>query len=83
MAPVAIPSHELPYLRTAHEYGLSAAQIPLAVGKSMLKCGLGEKRPIAPENVHNGSFFWLTLLRGEAYIPPLGAPSAYGAIARL
>jgi hypothetical protein len=34
-------------------------------------------------NVEKEPFFRLTLLRGEAYIPPLGAPSAYGVIARL
>jgi hypothetical protein len=33
----------------------------------------------AKENGH----FWLTILRAEAYIRPIGAPSAYGAIARL
>jgi len=36
----------------------------------------------SPQAKKNGRF-WLTMLRGEAYIQRIGAPSANGAIARL
>jgi hypothetical protein len=37
----------------------------------------------AYRQVSETDHFRLTLDRGEAYIPPLGAPSAYGVIVRL
>jgi hypothetical protein len=84
MPPLAIPSLEVERSpRTAHEYGLSAARQALKFRfqdgpKARLQQGeLGFRR------VNNTGQFRLTIRRAEAYIPVLGAPSAYGAIARL
>ena len=69
--------------RTAHEYGLSAARQALnfrfqeAPKAQLRQAELGFGR------VKNTGPFRLTIRRAEAYIPVLGAPSAYGAIARL
>jgi hypothetical protein len=51
----------------------------LAIGKTMAKFACGE----IAEEVDKFPLFWLTLLGGKAYIHASGAPSAYGAIARL
>jgi len=84
MPPLAIPSLEAELgPRTAHEYGRSAAQRALkfrfqeAPEAQLLRAELRFGR------VSNTGQFRLTMRRAEAYIPALGAPSAYGAIARL
>ena len=84
LPPLAIPSLEVERgLRTAHEYGLSAARQGLnfrfqeAPEAQLRQAELGFGR------VKNTGPFRLTIRRAEAYIPVLGAPSAYGAIARL
>ena len=80
MPPLAIPSLEVELdLRTAHEYGLSAARRPAKPGKTgPMRRGLpGEF--FAPKP----GLFELTFSECEAYITPSGALSAYSAIARL
>jgi len=72
---------------TAEEYGLSAARQALKI-----RCPVGSGVRGADRNrLRLGQQYWpnfldqfrLTRLTAEAYIQPLGAPSAYGAIARL
>jgi len=68
--------------RTTQEYGLSAARHELR------HCLFGDRRKfrLTAARYHSGQengHFWLTTLRAEAYIQAIGAPSAYGAIARL
>jgi len=80
-APVAIPSLERT-LRTTQEYGLSAARRRLKHRLAFCPwgpCAAVFKSLWAKKNGR----FWLTMRRGEAYIQPIGAPSANGAIARL
>ena len=84
MPPLAIPSLEAERSpRTTHEYGLSAARQALkfrcleAPEAQLRQAELGFGR------VNNTGQFRLTIRGAEAYIPVLGAPSAYGAIARL
>jgi hypothetical protein len=68
---------------TTQQYGLSAASYALRhclfVGRRILSAGTQSTVSWAKENGH----FWLTTRLSEAYIRPTGAPSAYGAIARL
>ena len=74
--------------RTAQEYGLSAARQAL---KIRFRAGSGSAARGGPNRAAIRSRilanildqFRLTMRRAEAYIHPLGAPSAYGAIARL
>jgi hypothetical protein len=84
LPPLAIPSLEVERgPRTAHEYGLSAARQALnfrfqeAPEAQLRQAELGFGR------VNNTGPFRLTIRGVAAYIPVLGAPSAYGAIARL
>jgi hypothetical protein len=84
MPPLAIPSLEAERSpRTVHEYGLNAARQALkfrcreAPEAQLRQAELGFGR------VNKTGQFRLTIREAEAYIPVLGAPSAYGAIARL
>ena len=84
MPPLAIPSFEVERSsRTAHEYGLNAARQALnfrcqeALEAQLRQAELGFGR------VNNTGQFRLTIRGVEAYIHALGAPSAYGVIARL
>ena len=74
-------------LRTAHEYGLSAARKALKFRfREGLKV-LSRQAKLRFDKVNNAGQntgqFRLTIRGAEAYIHPLGAPSAYSAIARL
>jgi hypothetical protein len=84
MPPLAIPSLEAELApRTAHEYGRSAAQQAL---KFRFQEASEAQLPPAELDfacVKNTGQFRLTMRGAEAYIRVLGAPSAYGAIARL
>ena len=69
--------------RTAYEYGLSAARRALK-----FRCRLATEAQLRQAELGFGRVnktgqFRLTIRGAEAYIPVLGAPSAYGAIARL
>jgi hypothetical protein len=71
-------------LRTAHEYGLSAARQALKFRFREAHFRQAELRFDKVNNVgQNTGQFRLTIRGLEAYIRALGAPSAYGAIARL
>jgi hypothetical protein len=77
-APVAIPSLERTS-STTQEYGLSTAWHAL---RHYLSIGRAKISPTFNVGQKNGPF-WLTMREGNAYIHLIGAPSAYGAIARL
>ena len=71
-------------LRTAHEYGLSAARQALKFRFREARFRRAELRFDKVNNVgQNTGQIRLTICGLEAYIRALGAPSAYGAIARL
>ena len=74
-------------LRTAHEYGLSAARQALKFRfreEGEVHFRQAELRFDKVNNAgQNTGQFRLTTCGLEAYIHALGAPSAYGAIARL
>jgi hypothetical protein len=74
-------------LRTAHEYGLSAAWQTLKFRFREGPKALSRRAKLRFDKVNNAGQntgqFRLTIRGAEAYIHLLGAPSAYGAIARL
>ena len=84
MPPLAIPSLEVELgPRTTHEYGLSAARQGLKIRSQEAPEAHLRQVELGFRRVSNTGQLWLTIRRAEAYIHPLGAPSAYGAIARL
>jgi hypothetical protein len=84
MPPLAIPSLEFERgPRTTHEYGLSAARRALKFRFQEGAEGQLRQAELGFGRVSNTGQFRLTMRGGEAYIRVLGAPSAYGAIARL
>ena len=84
LPPLAIPSLEVERgPRTAHEYGLSAALRALKFRFQEDPEGQLRQAKLGFGRINNAGQFRLTIRRAEAYIPVLGALSAYGAIARL
>jgi hypothetical protein len=65
--------------RTAHEYGLSAAQY----GFSTLFAALRKAACRSGISLMREPFSRLTSPRAEAYIPAIGAAVRYGAMTRL
>ena len=84
LPPLAIPSLEVERgTRTAHEYGLSAARQALKFRFQEAPEAQLPQAELGFAGIKNTGQFRLTMRGAEAYIPVLGAPSAYGAIARL
>jgi hypothetical protein len=69
--------------RTTHEYGRSAAQQALKIRFQESPEAQLRRAELRFGRVSNTGQLRLTMRGAEAYIPVLGAPSAYGAIARL